>query len=82
MTRLQSDSSILKNKLMPKLEISKLFPIKWSVKDSVSALITKRNRPRDKIVTGNVNRIKIGFTIIFNNDSTILAPIAASTPEI
>ncbi len=34
------------------------------------AFIAKRNNPKVKIVTGSVNKIKIGFTNIFNSPKT------------
>jgi hypothetical protein len=35
------------------------------------AFITNRNNPNVKIVTGSVNKIKIGFTNIFNSPKTM-----------
>lgn len=72
---------MLKSKHILKLDISKLLPINLSVNDSVIALMTNKNSPSDNIVTGNVNNIKIGFTIIFSRDKTALAPIAAPIPD-
>lgn len=37
----------------------------------IMALITNKNKPSVKIVTGKVNNTKIGFTKKFNNPKTI-----------
>jgi hypothetical protein len=37
----------------------------------IMALITNKNNPSVKIVTGKVNKINIGFTKMFNNPKTI-----------
>lgn len=37
----------------------------------IMALITNKNKPSVKIVTGKVNKIKIGFTKMFNKPKTI-----------
>ncbi len=37
----------------------------------IMALITNKNNPSVKTVTGKVNKINIGFTKIFNNPKTI-----------
>lgn len=44
---------------------------KWSQSRIIAALITNKNKPNVKIVTGNVNKTKIGFTKKFNNPKTI-----------
>lgn len=51
--------------------------INLSAKRIIRALITKRNNPRVKMVTGNVKIIKIGFTKrlrIAKTKATIMAP--------
>lgn len=37
----------------------------------IIAFITNRNNPKVKIDTGSVNKIKIGFTNMFNSPKTI-----------
>ena len=44
---------------------------KWSQSRIIAALITNKNNPNVKIVTGKVKRTKIGFTKKFNNPRTI-----------
>ena len=45
--------------------------IKWSQSIIIIAFITNKNNPSVKIVTGNVNNTKIGFTKKFNNPKTM-----------
>ena len=43
---------------------------KWSQSKMIMALITNKNKPRVKNVTGKVSNTKIGFTKKFNNPKT------------
>jgi len=45
--------------------------MKWSQTIIINAFITNKNNPKVTIVTGNVNRIKMGFTKKFNSPSTM-----------
>lgn len=45
------------------------------------ALITNKNKPKVTIVAGNVKKIKIGFTNIFNNEITIATIMADVYPD-
>ena len=70
------------NNAIPKLSISKELPIIESVNSNVTALITNKNNPSERTVTGNVKMIKIGLTITFKTDRTKLAPNAAQISSI
>ncbi len=50
--------------------------IKLSAKNMIIALITNKNRPKVRMVTGKVNITNIGFTIKFNKLRTIATIIA------
>ena len=41
----------------------------------ITAFITSKNKPKVKMVTGKVNKIKIGFTNKFNKARTIATTI-------
>lgn len=47
--------------------------ISLSANKIISALITKRNNPNVRIVTGNVKMIKIGFINTLSTDNTAAA---------
>jgi hypothetical protein len=47
----------------------------------IAALITNKNRPKEKMVTGKVNNTKTGFIKTFNNPKTIATIIAEFTPS-
>ena len=64
------DSTILKSNAVQKESTLKPPTISEHNKIRI-AFITKRNNPKVKIVTGSVNKIKIGFTNIFNSPKTI-----------
>lgn len=81
MTKLANDIMIAVNNAIPKPLISNELPIRLSVSISVTALMTNRNKPRLRIVTGKVRRIKNGRTRIFRTDRMKLAPTAAPNPD-
>lgn len=60
----------------PKPWMTKLLPIIDAVSINVTALITKRNKPRVITVTGKVKTTNIGFTIRFTIARMTLAIIA------
>ena len=66
---------------VPKPAISNESPMKPSVIINVIALITNRNRPSVRTVTGSVNMMRMGFTRMFKIDSMKLAPMAAPNPD-
>ena len=66
---------------VPNPAISKESPINPSVIISVTALMTNRNNPSVKTVTGRVKIIMIGFTRMFRIESMKLAPTAAPNPD-
>lgn len=61
---------MLKNKAVQKLETEKPFT-KTSPIKTIMALITNKNNPNVRIVTGIVNTTKIGLRNAFNNANTI-----------
>lgn len=48
----------------------------------ISALITNKNKPKEKIVIGSVNKIKIGFMKILSKPRTIATQNAVKKPSI
>lgn len=80
MIRLHADKMMLAKKAIPNPEISKLLPMILSVSIKVMALMTNRNKPRERIVTGSVRMIRIGLTSTFRNDKMMLAKMAAPIP--
>lgn len=70
------ESRILKNNAHQKLSITKLLTNPLTIK-MISALTTNKKRPKVTIVTGNVNKIKIGFTNTFSKPKTaaIMIPV-------
>jgi hypothetical protein len=64
---------------VPNPSILKESPITLCVIISVMALITNKNRPSVRNVTGRVSKIKIGLTNTFKIDRIKLAIIAALT---
>lgn len=71
------DSTILKSSAYQKLVTVKPST-NLSIIKIIIAFITNRKSPSVRIVTGRVNKIKIGFTIEFKNASTT-ATISAVT---
>ena len=67
---------------VPNPSMLKLSPIKLDVIMSVMALMTNKNNPRERTVTGSVKMIKNGFTKILSKDKMILATMAAPNPSI
>ena len=51
--------------------------VKYPTIDRVMALITNRNRPKDRIVSGKVRRVRMGLTIALTNPMTATAIAAA-----
>lgn len=47
----------------------------------IIAFITNRKSPKVRMVTGKVNRIRMGFTIKFNRARTMATIIAAPYPD-
>ena len=75
------DNRILKSKAVQKLETPNPS-INLSAKRIMSALMTNKNKPNVKMVTGNVNMTKMGFTNKFRiakTMATIKAPRYPST---
>jgi hypothetical protein len=69
------ESKILDSNALQKPDTEK--PAKsLSAKIIIIALITNRNMPNVNMVTGNVNKTMIGFTNMFNTESTNATPIA------
>lgn len=77
MIKLMMDIMMAINKAIPNPDISNELPISSSVSNNVIALITNKNIPSVKTVTGKVKIIKIGLTNIFKTESKKLAPKAA-----
>jgi len=65
------------SKASPKPDISNLLPIMASVINNVHALMTNKNNPRERMVTGKVRMTRSGLTSILIKYRTILAPTAA-----
>ena len=55
--------------------------IKASARRMMHAFITRRKRPKVKIVIGKVSNTKIGLTISFNNANTTATTIALKYPS-
>lgn len=75
------DNRILKSSAVQKL-LTVNPSINLSAKRMINALMTKRNNPKDKMVTGNVKIIRIGLTKrlrIAKTRATIIAPMYPST---
>lgn len=81
MTKLTSAKMTDASRAIPNPSISNELPIIPSVISSVMALITNRNKPRVKIVTGRVKIMSMGFTKTFNIDKIKLAIIAEPKPD-
>lgn len=62
---------------IPKPSILNESPINSAVNDNNAALMTIKNNPSEKIVTGNVNKTKMGFRKTLNSDNNTLAESAA-----
>jgi len=73
------DNKTLNNTAIQKPEISNPST-KASANKIIMAFITIRNNPKVRIVTGNVNRIRMGFTIKFNKASTRATTTAVKYP--
>lgn len=62
---------------IPNPSILNELPINSAVNDKRAALITIKNKPREKMVTGSVNRTRIGFRKTLKSDNKTLASRAA-----
>lgn len=69
-----NESKTLNNKAYQKLDTEKPLTNSWH-SSIMTALMTSRNNPNVKIVTGKVNNINNGFTNKFNNPNTIATTI-------
>ncbi len=62
---------------IPNPSILNELPINSAVNDKSAAFMTIKNNPKEKMVTGNVNRTRIGFRKTLNSDNKTLASNAA-----
>ncbi len=80
MSKWKKERTMEASSAVPNPPISNASPIIAAVIINVIALITKKNNPSVRIVTGNVKRIKIGRTNILRMERMRLAMNAAPTP--
>lgn len=66
---------------VPNPSMTNESPITACVIINVTALMTNKNRPKVKIVSGNVKIIRIGLTIIFSTDKMRAANKAVPKPS-
>lgn len=66
---------------VPNPSMIKESPIMDCVSIKVIALITNKNKPNDRTVTGRVKIMRMGFTITFRIDRIMLAMTAEPTPS-
>lgn len=71
------DNNTLNNKAVKKPETAKPS-INLSANKTITALITKRNKPKLTIVAGSVKNTKSGRTNIFNKEITTATIIAVA----
>lgn len=77
MIKLTMDMMIAIRSASPNPEMSNLSPITASVINNVHALMTNKNKPSERTVTGKVSTIRSGLTSILIIYKTMLAPTAA-----
>ena len=79
-SKCKTEITIEASSAVPKSSMLNESPMILWVIINVIALMTNKNAPSVNIVTGNVKKIRNGFTKTFKNDKMMLATIAAPTP--
>jgi hypothetical protein len=80
-TRDCDNDRIILKKSAPKKPLIENPSTSFEHKAIIAALITNKNNPRVKMVTGKVKSTKIGFTNKFNNPKTMATITADLNPS-